>query len=74
MGMFDFVHYKWDCEKCGKPLTEFQSKDRECIMTTLKPDQIDNFYSVCDHCNTWHEFETNRVCISTDIKVTVEEK
>lgn len=74
MGMFDFINYKANCENCGKELTEFQSKDGECLMRTLQPKDVDSFYSICDNCNAWHDFEVERVCTVNNITVTIREE
>ena len=58
MGMFDWVSYKYKCPYCGKAeLTEFQSKDRDCQLKTLKPEDVDSFYDKCPKCKKWVEFE-----------------
>ena len=60
MGMFDYVNYKADCRKCGKPLNDFQSKsahDGEDLMRTLEPKDVSNFYTNCEKCNTWNDFK-----------------
>ncbi len=71
MGMFDFVRYTANCEKCGEPLKDFQSKDGECLLKVIRPDQEDYFYSICEKCHTWHDFTVDRVCIVRNIEVQV---
>ena len=70
MGMFDYVAYECDCEKCGEPLSNFQSKDAACNMDTIGPSQVDYFYTTCDKCGSWHDFEVNRVCTVSSIDVS----
>ena len=53
MGMFDYVDYKGNCPICGEELTGWQSKDNRCHMNTLKPHEVDSFYTSCKNCNTW---------------------
>lgn len=61
MGMFDYVKYKADCIKCGKPLKDdFQSKsalDEESLLRTLEPKDVERFYTNCEHCGTWNNFK-----------------
>jgi phage FluMu protein Com len=57
MGMFDYVNYEAPCIKCGKLLTEFQSKDGECYLKRLEPKDVRRFYTSCDECKTWNEYE-----------------
>jgi len=59
MGMFDYVDYECDCPKCGKQLKDFQSKSGICMLETLKPEEVRNFYTSCLNCNTWVEFEVD---------------
>jgi len=62
MGMFDYVEYEANCECCGEPLSGFQSKDGDCVLDTIQPSQVDNFYCQCNNCKTWHDFNVNRSC------------
>lgn len=57
MGMFDYVVYpETVCRTCGEPVTEYQSKDGECELKHLTPEQLlfqsgeDEafFYGYCD--------------------------
>lgn len=60
MGMFDYVKYKANCRKCKKPLSDFQSKsanDGEDLMRELEPEDVGNFYTNCEVCDTWNHFE-----------------
>lgn len=56
MGMFDYVKFKDDCQKCGKPLDGFQSKDGPRLLIKLDYWEVDNFYTGCRSCNTWVEY------------------
>lgn len=64
MGMFDWVNYECDCPKCGAKVTGFQSKDSTCELNDLKPTEVSNFYSSCDECHVWIEF--NRIVQPTE--------
>ena len=56
MGMFDNVNYEMDCPNCGARLTDFQSKDGDCCLGMLELVEVNNFYTSCDKCGTWIEF------------------
>ena len=70
MGMFDYIRYDADCKECGAPLGDFQSKDHDCLLNKLEPSQVDNFYTNCKECGTWHNFEVTRECIVKHIEVS----
>jgi hypothetical protein len=55
MGMYDNINFEMNCPKCGKLLSDFQSKDGPCILEMLEPDSVMNFYTSCD-CGEWVEF------------------
>jgi hypothetical protein len=57
MGMFDWVEFECACPKCGKIVDSFQSKEGPCELFVLKPWQLCNFYSNCEHCGAWVEFK-----------------
>ena len=54
--MFDYVNYKVKCPTCGKEISDFQSKDGGCMMDTLEPKDVCNFYALCHDCHTWIEY------------------
>lgn len=54
--MFDYVKHEVDCPTCGKPITEFQTKDTQCEMDAVQYWETDHFYSPCDYCDTWVDF------------------
>lgn len=56
MGMFDYVNAEIECPNCGRSVFGFQSKDGACIMQTVDPNCVSNFYSSCAGCKTWIEF------------------
>lgn len=53
MGMFDYVKYEAPCPKCGTKITNWQTKDSDCSLTTVEPWQVDKFYAPCPHCHAW---------------------
>lgn len=56
MGMYDEIDYECTCPVCKEKVTGFQSKSDECLLNTLPPAQVDNFYSNCRKCGCWIEF------------------
>jgi hypothetical protein len=65
LGRFDYVKFEVDCPSCGSKVADFQTKDGERLFETLEPFQVNNFYSRCDCCGSWIEFnaETPGDCI-----------
>ena len=60
MGMFDYIDYECVCPVCHNKVDSFQSKHGICELETLKPQEVNNFYSSCKKCGCWLEF--TRVC------------
>lgn len=60
MGMFDNVILPEPiaCPTCGTMNVAFQSKDRDCMMEQLAPQDVDRFYASCANrdCKAWIEF------------------
>lgn len=69
MGMFDTVKYECYCPVCGNKVTDFQSKDGDCVNDTLSPSVVDNFYSGCSDCGCSLEFQA--VKKNTEFTLTV---
>ena len=68
MSLFDYVEYEAECWKCGKPLHEFQTKDGDLPqMATLKPDDVERFYTYCRECGAWNEFQVFRPIKPEDV-------
>lgn len=57
MGMFDCVNYECTCPVCHEKVASFQSKDKECLLDTIEPADVDNFYTFCGKCGCWIEFD-----------------
>ncbi len=66
--MFDTIIYEADCSNCGKPLSDFQSKDGACMLMELTPAELyaqgqrnvnPIFYAYCDceRPSNYNEFE-----------------
>jgi hypothetical protein len=56
MGMFDYVDYSCKCPNCETRVTGFQSKGYRCVLATIPPWKVDNFYAPCDNCGSWIRF------------------
>lgn len=57
MGMFDYVKYEAPCWKCGTSLTEFQSKDHNCVLQRVSVRKVRRFYTSCPSCKAWNEYK-----------------
>ena len=71
MGMYDYVKASLACPKCKTEIVDWQSKDGECIMDTLQPQDVRRFYSSCPKCGVWIDCEVK--CITYQIKMKVKE-
>ena len=60
MGMFDYVNFQMDCPQCGTRLFGFQTKDTDCELETVEPDETQYFYKGCPRCKAWIEFSRAR--------------
>ena len=58
--MFDYINVKINCPKCGKEVTNFQSKDAFCRLDKIDPQNVNEFHALCD-CGYWISF--NRIKI-----------
>lgn len=67
MGMFDNVKYENNCIKCGRLLTNWQSKSGPCILATLEPWEVKEMYTCCPSCRTWNEYDVNAI-VETIVK------
>ena len=56
MGMFDYVQHEAPCYNCGEILAVWQSKSGDCWLDTLTTDEVTNFYTSCDECGAWNEY------------------
>ena len=62
MGMFDNINYETTCPICDNKVSDFQSKDNECCMLNLNPEDVDYFYSSCGKCGCWITFKRECDC------------
>ena len=58
MGMFDYVDYECVCPVCKSKVSGFQSKDGDCMMETLNPLSLHSFYTSCEQCGCWIQFNS----------------
>jgi hypothetical protein len=56
MGMFDWVNFACDCPNCGSPVGGFQTKDGDCLLEWVDTPKIENYYSNCEVCDYWIEY------------------
>lgn len=74
MGMFDYVNFQMDCPQCGKRLFGFQTKDTDCELETVEPDETQYFYIGCPQCKAWVEFSRARPRLpARDTPLTLEQ-
>lgn len=60
MGMFDDVRtpVAVACPECGHETDSFQSKDGPCELLTIRDlRRISQFYTSCDKCKAWIQFD-----------------
>ncbi len=60
MGMYDDVKFVTACPVCGKTVRDFQSKDNGCLLLELEFGEVNNFYSSCDNCGAWIEYNRKK--------------
>lgn len=58
--MFDNINFEIKCPRCGELVKDFQSKDGSCMLDTLEYWEVDNFYSQCNGCKLWIEFNRKK--------------
>ena len=56
MGMHDYVDHKEPCPKCGRVLTNWQTKQGENTMALVSPTSVGCFYALCDFCKLCIEY------------------
>lgn len=65
MGMFNWVAFEMDCPKCSKPVRGFQTKNTGGNLRVVLPWKVDSFYSTCDYCGTWIQFDNGSMTLPT---------
>lgn len=70
MGMYDNVNYKADCFNCGEPLSGFQTKDTDCSLSTVQPEECTDqgFYTDCHKCHAWNEYIAEPMKVNIRLK------
>lgn len=75
MGMYDIVNYSMECPTCGQIVDGFQTKSGERVLNVLEFWEATNFYSFCESCGTWIEFDRIlKPCPIEEYKMTVTSK
>jgi len=59
MGIFNCVDFECTCPVCHHKVDDFQTKDGDLSMATVKPKSVSNFYAPCGKCGCWIEFTRN---------------
>ena len=67
MGMYDNVTYECACPVCNAQVSGFQSKDKGCRLEVFEPRQVSNFYSSCDKCGCWIEFQSKHASFTRTV-------
>jgi hypothetical protein len=62
MGMFDYINYTMPCPMCPNKIGGIQSKDSGCNLETIPYWHVKNFYSSCDKCGCWVDFNLKENC------------
>ncbi len=71
MGIFDYINFEMPCPKCGNMIDGFQSKDRDCSLSTYNFWQVNHFHALCASCGKWIEVNRkNHVVPITDYEMT----
>lgn len=55
--MFDYVKLKTKCPDCGSEVSGYQTKDLDCSLSEVNFWECTRFYSSCDKCHSWIEYE-----------------
>ena len=61
MGMFDDVDYECACPVCHEKVTGFQSKSGDCVLDTIEPTSVSNFYAWCEKCGCEIDFTAKKI-------------
>ena len=70
--MYDYVNYECECPTCHAKVDNFQTKDGDRVLRRVEPEDVEQFYAICDQCKCWIEF--NRDEKSGEYIMTVESK
>jgi len=69
----DYVRFKDKCPNCGARFKEFQSKDDECRLKTIPFTRVQNFYTGCDKCGAWIDYEVKSIFPTVERKVRLKD-
>jgi hypothetical protein len=62
----EWVKFEMPCPKCGTILKHWESKDRLWEDNSLEYWEVNNFYTECDNCKSFIEFNIKKPFISID--------
>lgn len=68
--MYDHVRFECECPQCKTMLNGFQSKDGSCGLYTLDFWDTNNFYTICDSCGLFIDFN---IVVRPDRKIVIED-
>lgn len=73
MGLFDYINFSTKCPNCSAIVSGFQSKDSGCMLQTLEPWTVRNFYTSCSICKTCLEYTYKHENLPDDKNVLLDE-
>lgn len=61
MGLFNYVEMDHPCPACGKPVTQWQTKEceSELYLQTVSPNECDEYHAICA-CGEWIQYARGR--------------
>jgi hypothetical protein len=57
MGEYGKVKFSMRCPVCRRKITDWQTKDEDAFGDEVEFTEVNNFYSSCDSCGLWFEFD-----------------
>jgi len=71
--MFDDIKFKADCTSCGEGLDSFQSKDGNCVLSNLTPEELVDIVEKNDEGNVAIFYDLCSCGVMNHYKVTKNE-
>jgi hypothetical protein len=54
MGVHDYVNVgELPCPFCGEPVGGWQTKDSDCNLSLVGPEELYEFYTICEGCDSF---------------------
>jgi len=63
MGMFDTVEFIGECRRCQTEITDWQSKDADCMLDMINPVEVNEFYGTCPKCQAMTYYDVKKKCV-----------